>query len=89
MPDFLGTTRRAPECKCLECGKLIDAATGLNQSHRPKPGDYAVCLGCGHVAAYTDGLTLRQLTADERDYVASDQKIARLRAALARLRGGR
>lgn len=44
---------------CPTCGYLMDAARCLsNKTARPKPGDFSVCLKCGEMLRFTDGLLL-------------------------------
>jgi hypothetical protein len=60
---------------CLNCGKRIDAAARVRDDERPEPGDITVCLGCGHLMAYADDMTLRELTGEEIVEIAGDPEI--------------
>lgn len=71
----VGDTHRIPLSKCLSCGIANDAATAVGENARPKPGAITVCITCGHVQAYADDLTLRELTGEEAHAVAGDQRI--------------
>jgi hypothetical protein len=62
---LVGESRRIPDCKCTNCGKELSGAAGLGNDDMPKPGDVCVCLDCGHVMAFADDLTLRNLTDEE------------------------
>jgi hypothetical protein len=67
---------RMPKSRCLDCGKLITAASRLDDDRStPDPGDVAVCIDCGHIQAYADDLTLRPLTDDEMVEIAGDREI--------------
>jgi transcription elongation factor Elf1 len=46
---------------CLNCGKECDSATSIDHKNRPKPGNVAICLDCGHVMIYTKKLQFREL----------------------------
>lgn len=65
MKEPIGKATRTPTQMCLNCGKLIDAASGVGHSRWPKPDDITVCIGCGHIMVYTNALHLREPTASE------------------------
>lgn len=56
------------ECKCPECGKLLDAATGIQSqpeisismtnSFAPVPGDFSVCIQCGTILRFNEKMQL-------------------------------
>ncbi len=59
--------------KCVECGEVNDRSSTINgPDDIPRPGNIAVCLHCGHVAAVADDLTLRPLTDKEMCEIAGD-----------------
>jgi hypothetical protein len=62
-------TTRTPKCCCLNCGALLEAATG---NGRPRPGDLTACLQCGAVMLFDDDLTVRRMTQEEADLIRSD-----------------
>jgi hypothetical protein len=64
-----------PANLCPNCGKELDAATGIDPNARPKPGDFSVCLGCGHLMAFGNDLRLRPLTAVEVIEVAGNPQL--------------
>jgi len=64
-------TTHTPESKCLNCGYVMDAATGFGPDNKPSEGDIAICFRCGAVMAFGKDLKLRGL---------SDQEIARIEA---------
>lgn len=68
--------------QCVSCGYVTDSATepyapGLS----PSSGDISICLRCGHIAAFDDDLSLRELTAEEAHEVAGDKDILAIQAA--------
>jgi hypothetical protein len=70
-----------PECFCLSCGKLFNAASDLGSDESPSPGDISMCLGCGHLMAFTDDMTVRELTSEEMHEVAGDPYILAMQRA--------
>ena len=72
---------RMPDNDCISCGKKMTGATGVDWDDRPSPGDFAVCLYCGHLAAYADDLRLRPLTDDELHEIAGDERIIAMQKA--------
>jgi hypothetical protein len=71
----LGKTQRVPPSKCLNCGRVHDACTGIDGAVTPHPGDVTICLMCGHIMSYDDDLRLVQLTAEQINMVAADPRI--------------
>lgn len=77
----LGGTHDTPDCYCTACGKLINGMTQLCDDDEPEvdapnPGAaLTICLGCGHIMAVNDDLTVRDLTQDELLDVAGDPRI--------------
>ena len=74
------TTTTLARDKCLnkECARTVDAATSINQGHRPKPDDITICFYCGHIMAFNSLLHLRELTNDEIIEVAGDPDIIKI-----------
>lgn len=54
---------RTPEDQCVQCHKVLDAATDVSSDREAKPaaGDYTVCFYCA--ALYTFDKTLRLVPA--------------------------
>ena len=50
---------------CPRCGYAVDAATGLGDTHAPRPGDISLCLRCGCPMEFGDGIPPRWLVYDE------------------------
>jgi len=76
----VGKDRRVPLSACTDCGHQMDAANCVSEDehgrdHKPGPGAITICIRCGHIMAYTDSLTLRDLTNDEMVMVAGDKRI--------------
>jgi hypothetical protein len=67
-----------PKSFCLGCGAELDAVTAVTQpldAIMPKPGDFSVCLKCGHVMAFSETLTLRTMTGAEMHNIAGDKRL--------------
>lgn len=78
--DRLGDEiHRVKESQCLACKKKLDGAGQIIRPDEPavspSPGDILVCLHCGHIMAYADDLTPRELTDEEMLDVAGDPAI--------------
>jgi hypothetical protein len=78
-------TTRLKLSKCLRCGKQIDAATAFDGKAVPKPGDITICIGCNHVMAFAQDLSMRELTDAELVAVSNNKQIWRLSYAVAKL----
>jgi hypothetical protein len=67
---------------CLACGKILDAASCIDDTgHAPGPGDITICFSCGHVMAFADDTSLRELTSDEMYTVAGNPVILAIQKA--------
>jgi hypothetical protein len=61
---------------------MTDAATPIDsKAARPRPGNISVCIDCGHIMAFADDLTLRNLTDAEMIEIAGDKRILALQRA--------
>lgn len=60
-------TFRTPPRLCPKCGDKLDAVTNLtrNQPGGPDPGSVSMCINCGAVLMFGEGLTLREMTHPE------------------------
>jgi hypothetical protein len=67
--------------QCVDCGKQLDGAAGVDTDDAPDPGDFTVCAYCGSIMVYNDGLTLRQPDAAEAREIASDKRILAIQRA--------
>jgi len=45
-----------PRGSCPLCGYVFDAASDCYGKDRPKPGDLSLCLSCGAVLVFDDGM---------------------------------
>jgi hypothetical protein len=72
---------RTPECICPSCGKVFDMATDATSDETPSPGDITICLTCGHLMAFTDDMTVRELTPKEMHEIAGDPYVLALQKA--------
>jgi len=84
LTTALTTTDIAHEPQpCRGCSKPIDAATGVftEKEVRPKPGDVTVCLYCGHLMVYREGLVLDDPSAEEMYQIAGDERILAIQRA--------
>jgi hypothetical protein len=78
-----------PLVACLGCGKVLDSAFGVDDG-TPSAGDISMCMYCGHLAKYSDSVTIHQLTGAELIEVCADPGIAKMqqvRAAFMERRG--
>jgi hypothetical protein len=69
------STTDVPESRCPSCGKLCDAATAVEKDNKPSPGDFSVCLDCGHVMIFDHDLRLRELRGEEFHTIAGDKEL--------------
>ena len=86
---FAGKLTRTQPAACLDCGKVLDSATGLGHKSRPKPGDISICFDCGHLQAYDWNLQFRPLTDEEMVDIAGDPVIVAAQKARGEVLKGR
>jgi len=69
---------RHTPCACVNCGKVVDAATGVNKDYEraPKDGDVAICIYCSHIMVYDNG-KVRNPEGQEIIDIAADPDILR------------
>ena len=72
-----------PKTECPECGATGDRAANPD-GHKPKPGDWSLCVDCSALSAFADDLTLRPLTEDEMTEAAGDPQLVAASRVLAR-----
>jgi hypothetical protein len=77
----LGPDTHVPKCRCTNCNKLVDGATSVGSDAVPEPGDFTVCLYCGHIMAFSKKRRLRNLTGKEIIEVAGDERIILIQKA--------
>jgi len=59
---------KMPGHDCLRCHGVLNGATNVTNNAMPKDGDLTICIYCGHLMAFTDDLSLRELTAEEQEW---------------------
>lgn len=67
--------------QCLNCGELLDGATGVDTGNRPRPGSITVCFYCGHVAVIADDLSFREPNDEEMREIAGNETILAIQRA--------
>jgi hypothetical protein len=77
-------TRLKPSA-CLNCGKILDAASDPFGKQKPRPGDITICIKCGHVMAFNSDLQYRELTSEEILIIAGNKKLITLQKARAEI----
>jgi hypothetical protein len=60
-----GKTTRTPACRCPYCGRKLSAASHFSEEVAPHPGDISICIGCGEVLLFDEGLRVRRPTTAE------------------------
>jgi hypothetical protein len=78
-----GKSVRIVENACLNCGKVLDGATAIDQEGeiRPTPGSITVCMYCGHLMAFDEQLHFRALTDEEIINIAGDERLIAINRA--------
>lgn len=81
----LGDSVRLPDMKCTDCGTILNGGAPVHYDDRPEPtgpqpGTITVCAYCGHIMAFDEGLTLRNLNDNEVVEIAGDPRILRIQA---------
>lgn len=71
------------ESHCLACNEVLDGAANTGETHKPTPGDVTVCLYCGHLMTFDNGLNLRELTSAEMYECAGNPTILKVQATRA------
>src|SRR5215475_5267482 len=70
---------------CLNCGQLLDGACAVHEGepreHRPTAGDLTICICCGHIMAYADEGSFRELTDQEVRDAAGDERLLLIQKA--------
>lgn len=68
-----------PNGTCCECGYKVNRASGPD---KPSPGDYSLCIKCGSLNIFAEGMTLRSPTLDEFLLAAKDSEVQHLRKVI-------
>lgn len=79
-----------PGSQCLKCGLVLTGAAGVVAEANvgvltPSPGDFSVCIACGHVMAFDERLNVRELTNEEQRSMDEDDRVLLVQAARKRL----
>jgi len=80
----MGPSQRIPSSPCTNCGKEEDGASCVGDAEEdalPNPGDFCICIECGHAMVYGDGLVKRDPTAAEVQIMAADPRILAIQRA--------
>lgn len=65
----------SPECSV--CKKFLDGFTAMDKKSKPKDGDFSICLYCGTLGKYSDGLTrlVKLSKQEEQELAKNDPKM--------------
>lgn len=77
----LGSENVLKSCACSGCGEVFDRASCVGEDKAPRPGDVTVCIRCGHIMAFANDLSFRELTDAEMRAVAGDKRLIALQKA--------
>lgn len=77
------STHRIGESRCLDCGKVLDAASNAIGDGLPKPGDITICLDCGHIMVFDEHLKVRIPNDQEMFEMAGSKNLLLAQQALA------
>jgi hypothetical protein len=77
---------------CLCCGDEVPLSDLVSERRdgtfsvetmSPSPGDMTVCLTCGHLMAFADDMSFRELSEEEIVSVAGDRRVLAIQRARA------
>lgn len=75
-------THKTKEQKCLACSHKLNHVGSFDEDNRaPQPGDFTICIKCGHIMVFSDIFTLREPNASEIFLIAKDKDILSIQAA--------
>lgn len=55
-----------PDARCPYCNAEINRATSASGAEAPSPGDLSLCVYCQGLSVFSDDLTFRKITDEER-----------------------
>jgi hypothetical protein len=86
MRDFFPIERDA----CPFCGHWLDRVTAgpANPDAVPVPGDITLCIQCGGVLVFDDGMKVRPPTPEEQAEAEAMPDVVNMVEAIARVHGG-
>lgn len=67
----------APDARCPECQRLLDAATDVASDQRPRDGDWSICLYCQAFLVFRANGRLRPAAEDEKCAMMLDDDVLR------------
>jgi len=79
----LGPSRQIAPTHCIECAALLDGSTGVDTDDAPTPGSAIVCIYCGTLQMYDEGMQLRAPNDEEIRDLAGDARILAIQDARA------
>ena len=82
------TTTHHAASHCPLCFKKLDTATSVKEGWTPESGDLSVCIGCGEVLRYAEGLALKVATDSELEALDMETKrlLARTQTAVRKVK---
>lgn len=81
MPGGDLNTHRLEKDKCPWCETILDAASNVEGTNAPKPGDYTICIYCTMFLFFDDNLRLRRATKLEEKELNRDPVARKLKKA--------
>jgi hypothetical protein len=82
----LGTHHRMPARNCLRCDSSLEGVACIGADAKANPNDTAICMVCGHVMAFADDLSLRELNDKEATDVAGDERLLAMQHVRGKMR---
>lgn len=83
----IGPSMQLPSVACINCNAELSGAACVAGDAYPRSGDITICIYCGHLMAYADDLSLRNLTSNEIHEIAGDERILAVYRARQRMDG--
>jgi hypothetical protein len=71
---------------CPNCGKVLDAVTGVDHENAPVAGSVTICINCSGLSVFQDDLTLREPTPEEMADLMAQPEVQRVLMALGKYR---
>ena len=73
---------------CPFCGKMNDSHASVGKPGMPNEGDASICIDCGNVSIYEAGALghMRKPTPEEQAELDADERVQKVRAAIAQVR---
>ena len=57
---------------CPSCGKILDAASPLEEGAKPSPGDITLCFYCSSILVFGEDFALREMSSHEFENLDMD-----------------